>query len=622
MCGICGIVDFAGLPPNEPTLRRMTDAIRHRGPDDSGAALLGPAALGQRRLSIIDLSPTGHQPMSTPDGRYTLVYNGELYNFPALRERLEQLGVVFRGRSDTEVVLHALVRWGADALSEFNGMFAIALWDQADRRLLLARDRFGIKPLYCLRQGERLVFGSEIKALLAAGVPRPRMSWRGFHEFLYYGNALGESTLFEGITKLLPGHYLTFDAAGLKVSAFWWLDRLQPVRDDLETATRSVAARLEQAVRDHLISDVPIGVFLSGGVDSSAITALASRHVAGKLRTYSVGFDFDRGPNELDKARRVAERFGTDHQELHVSAGDLSRVIEHLVQCHDEPFSDAANIPLYLLCRELHGQPKVILQGDGGDEIFAGYRRYNVLAHDRFWRALSRTAALVGAVVPGGALRQRGMRFFETMNIRDPAERLAMLLTVEVQSAPPTRVLTAAANAEVLRHDPFGRYRELFERFNGVDLVQRMLYIDTLILLPDTFLEKVDKSTMAHSIEVRVPFLDKNLADYALGLPSSLKVRGGQKKYILRRALRGTVPDEILDGPKTGFSVPFEYWLRAPIAGYMRSVLLDDSTLAHGVLDRGTLETCIDEHTSGRRNNGFLLWKLLNLAIWQRAYLN
>jgi asparagine synthase (glutamine-hydrolysing) len=622
MCGICGIVDYHGPPVSGPLLERMAATLRHRGPDDHGTAPLGPAGLAQTRLSIIDLSPAGHQPMSSPDGRWTLVYNGELYNFPALRRTLEGEGVVFRSRSDTEVVLHALIRRGPECLAGFNGMFALALWDGRERRLLLARDRFGIKPLYWYRLEGGLVFGSEIKALLASERLERRLDWAALHEYLYYGNALGSNTLFAGVRRLPAAHYLTLDGSGLSVRPFWSLEQVRPVACDIETAAEEVRTRLEQAVADHLISDVPVGVFLSGGVDSSAITALASRHCQGRLKTYSVGFDFDRGPNELAKARRVAERFGTEHQELHVSGGNLAAVIERLVRCHDEPFADAANVPLFLLCEQLGGKVKVILQGDGGDEIFAGYRRYNVLAHDLFWRGISRVAAVVGALVPGGAAKQRAMRFFETMNIADPAERLAMLLTVEIRTLPPTRVLSGAAGAEVGRHDPFQRYRELSDRFSRLDVVQRMLYIDSMVLLPDTFLEKVDKSTMAHGIEVRVPFLDANLAEYALGLPSSIKVRNAQKKFILRRALRGIVPDDILDGPKTGFSVPYEFWLRDSLADYMRSVLLDPAVLGSGLFDRPAIENCINEHTSGQRNNGFLLYKLLNLALWQRFYLN
>lgn len=622
MCGICGIVDFGSAPIDEEVLWSMTRTLRHRGPDDEGVELLGPAGLGQTRLSIIDLSSAGHQPMQSQDGRVTLVYNGEIYNFPRLREQLETEGVAFRGRSDTEVVLKAYVRWGTDAFSMFEGMFALAIWDAASQQLHLARDRFGIKPLYHYSLSSGLVFGSEIKALLASRRLRRRLNWHALHEYLYYGNALGPNTLFGGVVRLLPGHYLTLDRDGSVTSAYWSVEAVEPVTDDLEQATAVVRQRLETAVKEHLISDVPVGVFLSGGIDSSAVTAFASRHYTGRLKTYSVGFDFDKGVNELPKARKVAERLETEHTELHLAGGDMADVIQQLIRCHDEPFGDAANIPLYLLCRELKGSVKVVLQGDGGDEIFAGYRRYNVLCYERFWRWIAQISVALPTFRTGGLPYDRAMRFFQAMGHPDPAMRLALLMTEEPCNKPPTRVFSDEARRMLQNHDPFGRYRGMHKRLSQFDAVQRSLYTDTQVLLPDTFLEKVDKPTMAHSIEVRVPMLDANLTSYVMGLPSNLKVRSGQKKWILRRALRGIVPDAILDGPKTGFGVPYGYWLRKPLADYTREVLLDPAADRWDLFDRGALALCLEEHTSGRKNNGFLLYKLLNLAIWHHAYLN
>lgn len=621
MCGICGIVDFA-TPPTADTLRAMKQAIRHRGPDDSGLEMLGPAALGHRRLSIIDLSPTGHQPMCSHDGQAWIAYNGEVYNFPELRARLESMGVSFRGTSDTEVVLEGYRRWGTDVFAMLNGMFAIAIWDVPTQTLHLARDRFGIKPLYYHATKSGLVFGSEIKAILASGCIERRMSWAGLHEHLYYGNCLRDGTLFEGISRLLPAHYMSVSPNGRTIKPYWDAGQVVQLRDSVETATERVRDHLEAAVRRHLISDVPVGVFLSGGIDSSAITAFASRHYQGRLRTFSVGFDFDRGVNELPKARRVAEHFGTQHEELHIAGRNMPDIIERLVRAHDEPFSDAANIPLYLLCEGIRDEIKVILQGDGGDEIFAGYRRYNVLAHERFWRVVAWAAPKLASIVPRRPEFYRGMRFFQAMGQRDPAMRMALLMTQEFYGSPPTRVFTADARNRLSESDPFRQYRVQFERFRKLDPVQRMLYVDSQILLPDQFLEKVDKSTMACSIEIRVPFLDAVLSEYAMGLPASLKIRHAQKKWILRRALRGVLPDDILDGPKTGFGVPFEYWLKEPLADYMRGVLLDPGVLSQGLFDRSALEACIAEHIAGRRNNGFLLYKLLNLVLWQRFYLN
>jgi len=461
MCGICGIINFAEPGPDLETLRAMVATLRHRGPDDEGAWVDGPAALGQTRLSIVDLSAAGHQPMHAPDGRYVLVFNGEIYNFMTLRSRLEAEGVAFVSRCDTEVVLHALIRWGTNALAQFDGMFALALWDTRQRRLLLARDRFGIKPLYVSRLARGLAFGSEIKAVLAAEAVERTLNWQGLHEFLYYGHPLGRSSMFAGVEKLLAGHYLTLDERGLHTEAYWRIEETEPVHDDVATATTRVRELLERAVQSHLIGDVPIGVFLSGGIDSSAITAFASKAYAGRIQTFSVGFDFDKGVNELPKARSIAERFGTEHHEMHLAGGDVADVIERLVCAHDEPFSDAANIPLYLLCRELGGSIKVILQGDGGDEIFAGYRRYNVLSHERLWRAAATTRVLP-RLRRGGIAYDRLMRFFHAIGQCDPALRYAWLMTMESPADPPTRLLTPAARERLARHDPFARYREIF----------------------------------------------------------------------------------------------------------------------------------------------------------------
>ena len=621
MCGICGIVDFASGGVDEALVAKMTGTLSHRGPDDRGVWVKGPVGLGHARLSIIDLSPTGHQPMATADGRYTITYNGEIYNFPEIRGELEAAGVRFRGRSDTEVALYAYAQWGAAAFSKFNGMFAIGLWDDQEKRLCLVRDRFGIKPLYYHAFDGGIVFGSEMKAILASCRPPRTMDWHALSEYLYYGNPLGRHTFFESIRRLPAGEYLTVDRGGCKTAAYWRVEEIPSVSDGVEDATRRVRDLMDKAVARHLISDVPVGVFLSGGVDSSAITALASRHHEGRLKTYSVGFDFERGVNELPKARSVAERFGTEHHELRIAGKNMSDHIEQLVRCHDEPFAEPANLPLLLLCEALKGSVKVILQGDGGDEIFAGYRRYNILAYERFWRTTSRPAMMGASLFLRGPTYFRATRFFRAMNDPDPAMRMALMLTEEPYADPPTRILSTDALGRVAQFDPFERYRELYSRLRHLDPVQRMLYADSQILLTDTFLEKVDRSTMAHSIEVRVPFLDGEMTEYVMGLPSAMKVKRGQKKWVLRRAMRGIVPDEILDGPKTGFGVPFKHWLRGPLADYMKSILLDPSIRAWGLFDQAALERAIAEHIDGARNNGFLLYKLMNLALWRRFYL-
>ena len=620
MCGLCGIVRF-GAPPESETLWRMTRTLAHRGPDDEGVAVAGPAGLGHTRLSILDLSAAGHQPMASADGAVTLAYNGEIYNFRALRRALEDEGVRHTGRSDTEVVLRAYLAWGEGAFDRLHGMFAIAIWDARTSTLHLLRDRFGIKPLHYASLSTGIVFGSEIKAILASGLIGRRMSWRAFHDYLYFGNSLGAGTFFEGIRKLDPGHHLVLTEAGATVRARWTPDAIVPIDTPPEVAARNVLERLNAAVESHLVSDVPVGVFLSGGIDSSAIATLARRHYEGRLRTYSVGFDFDRGADELPAARRLAERLGTDHHELRLTGGNMPAVIERLIDAHDVPFDDAANIPLALLCNALKGDLTVVLQGDGGDEMFGGYPGYALLARADLWGPLSRFGLLLTKPLPESRRRDRLRRVLGYLAASDPATRMALMRFHERLERLPTRVFTQDAAERLRRHDPFARYREIGRRFGHLDALQAMLYADSAVLLPDRYLEKVDRATMAYGIESRVPFLDDDLSAYAMALPSSLKVRRGQKKWILRQALRGTVADQILDARKMGFSVPVSHWLRGPLHRYLRDTLRDTAASAPDLFDRAALERCIDEHVSGRHDNGKLLYKLLNFGLWRGKYL-
>lgn len=621
MCGICGIIDWADQPMESARVARMRDALSHRGPDDRGVALLPHAGLGHTRLSVIDLSLAGRQPMRSADGRFTIVYNGEVYNFRELRTRLEGLGATFRSQCDTEVVLQAFVYWGTNAFAEFNGMFALAVWDAQERRLHLVRDRFGIKPLYYFRTPAGLVFGSEIKAILASGCIDPCVSGAGLHEYLHYGHALGENTLFEGVRRLQPGHWLQFDSSGVRIDEYWSVFAVEQKPPQGEQAAGQVLEHLKSAVRSHLVSDVPVGVFLSGGIDSSAITALGSQVYPGRLKTYSVGFDFDEGVHELPQARAIAGRFGTEHHELRIEGKNIADVIEALVRCHDEPFADAANIPLYLLCQQLGGTVKVILQGDGGDETFAGYRRHAVMSLAPWLRVAARIMLPLDFLRPRTPNAKLARRAMLALKQPDAELRIASLLALDTLDTPPTAALSPDARAMVQPHDPFARFREVHRRVRHLDPLQQLLYTDCAVTLPDRFLEKVDKATMAHGIEVRVPFLDRSLSALALGLPSRDKLRHGRTKWLLRRSLRGILPESTLAARKSGFGVPYEQWLRGPLAGFVRSVLGDKSAADSGLFDSGAIQRLTHEHTTGRSDHGALLYRLLNLALWHRYYL-
>jgi asparagine synthase (glutamine-hydrolysing) len=622
MCGICGLYGLQSSEELDRTIRRMTLTIAHRGPDGEGTFVGEGVALGHRRLSIIDLSSAGSQPMTF--GAATVAYNGEAYNFPQLRSELQHLGHVFRGHSDTEVLLHAYQAWGLPGLERLEGIFAFALWDTSRRRLVLMRDRLGIKPLFYSWQGKRLAFGSEIKAVLAAGSADLRLDDQALMEYLWYGNSFEDRTIYRNVRSLEPGCRLVIEDGQVRTESWWnlesWLGRSHPALNSHE-ATAAVRESVDAAVGRQLVGDVPVGIFLSGGVDSSSIAASAALANGRRLTSFSVGFDYDKGINELPKARRVAQALGLDHHELQIRGGALEETLSALVQVHDEPFADAANIPLYLLARELRGTIKVVLQGDGGDEMFAGYRRYSILRAAGLWR-LWPNRLEAGLRIGFGGRGARLARMGAAAGHADPALRMALLLTVETLRDPPTAVMTDAARQRLeTSADPFAAYRRCASRFADYDPVQQMLLTDISLQLPSQFLTKVDRATMAHGIEARVPLLDEGVASRAVGLPAALKVRGGRNKIVLRDAMRGRLPPEILDGPKTGFGVPYEEWLRGALHGFARDAILDGAFVERFELSRPRLEGALAEHRSRRRDRGFLLWKLLQLSLWSKQYL-
>ncbi|MBT8080437.1 MAG: asparagine synthase (glutamine-hydrolyzing) [Gammaproteobacteria bacterium] len=607
---------------NAASLRKMMSSIEHRGPDACGVFTDAGVALGHRRLKIIDLSEAGAQPMTFGD--FTVVYNGESYNFNDLRRELQGLGHTFVGHSDTEVLLHAYDAWGMEGLERLEGMFAFALWDAGRKKLILVRDRLGIKPLFYHWDNGRLLFGSEIKTILAVAGTDRDVDQQALSEYLWYGNAFEDRTIFRSIRSLLPGHRLILENGRMQIGPWWkveeWLANglTGGNREDVADAVRE---KLDAAVERQLVADVPVCIFLSGGVDSSSIAASAAIASGRSLTSYAVGFDFAGGVNELPRARRVADELGLDHHELHVNGAALQEVVSALVESHDEPFADAANIPLYLLARELSGTVKVALQGDGGDEMFAGYRRYALLRNYRYWKLWPRLfnrALLKFAGSRGRRLARLGVAAGNS----DPAMRMALLLTMETLDDPPIRMLGDNARRIIEREtDPFRAFRRCADRFAGYDEVQQMLLTDMHLQLPSQFLPKVDRATMAHGLETRVPLLDDRVAALAVTLPSHFKVAHEGKKIALRDACRGRLPDEILDGPKTGFGVPYGEWIRDALHEFARQRILDERFVERFGFDRPRLQRALEEHRTHRRERGFLLWKLLNLSIWSARYL-
>ncbi len=622
MCGICGVYGPDRRDELDQRVRRMTQSIAHRGPDASGVYVADNIALGHRRLSILDLSPAGAQPMTLGPSMPTITYNGEVYNFGELRRELAALGESFRGRSDTEVVLNAYGRWGLRGLQRLEGIFSLAIWDPGPRRLVLMRDRLGVKPLFYAQVGASLVFGSEIKAVLAAGGVEHALDPQALAEYLWYGNAYEERTIYRGVRSLSPGHWLIVENGRMRVEPWWrleeWIERAPAVRD-LPDAVAQVKTAIDTAVKRQLVADVPVGIFLSGGIDSSALAAAAMSVQSDPLVSYSAGFDFDEDVNELPKARSVAIHLGLQHHELHVHASRLEDVLTALVGAHDEPFADPANIPLYLLAHELGGAAKVVLQGDGGDEMFAGYRRYSILQYAAWLRLWPRL--LSPAVRALGLLGARAARMLDAASVRDPGERMALLLTVETLAEPPVALLQPEARRALESvADPFAAYRRCAVRFQRFDPVQQMLLTDISLQLPSQFLPKVDRATMASGMEARVPLLDEAVASLVVNMPATWKTDGRRSKIVLRAALRDRLPEAILAARKTGFSVPYERWLRGALRSFARDAILDVGFARKFGIDRSAVERSFEEHERGRRERGFILWKLLQLALWSREY--
>lgn len=619
MCGIAGIITGAvennGL---KAQIEAMLNALHHRGPDDLGLFLGKQFAFGHTRLSILDLSSNGHQPMVDKSLGIVITYNGEVYNFRELRKELEAVGVRFNSHSDTEVVLKAYIHWGVGAFNKLDGMFAFALYDPRINKILIVRDFAGIKPLYYYQDQTVFAFCSEIKGLKAADILATKIDPQGLSEYLWYGNTISEHTLHSGVKKLLPGRYLEFDLEqnAFEIKSYWKLeDYLSSSMHLTESeAVGAIRSTLEASVERQLVSDVPVGICLSGGIDSSAITAFASRHYSGRLKTFSVDFDFMGKGSELPLARLVANKFNTEHHELHITSGDVVSLVEESIGWHDEPFADAANLPLFLISKRLKELGvKVILQGDGGDELFAGYRRYNTMQHRWFWKLLSPLSPML-TFLPQNACWDRRQRFLDAITQRNPPMMHALVLTVESLRKSPVQLLSSDLQKLLAKTNPFATYEEAYGRYHSIDEVQRMLAMDYEILLQHDFLEKVDKPTMANSVEVRVPFLAKPVVELALGLPSRYKVQRFEKKYLLKKALDGIVPREILYGPKKGFGVPYKTWLINGLRG-----LLEDSIgglVDKGILTKQEVRKLIDKHVSSQQDNGFMLWKLLLLGIW------
>lgn len=629
MCGICGIVTPAesGRRVDESLVVRMRDTLVHRGPDAAGVFLAPGVGLGHRRLSIVDVA-RGHQPMASADGRFTMVYNGEVYNHPALQRELEASGVTYQTHCDTETVLHLYERLGADCVHHLRGMFAIAIWDRARQELFLARDRFGVKPVYYAHDPDgTLWFGSEIKALLEAGAVRPALNRAILPDFLANHAPSGDETLFAGVRRLPPGHTLRWHAGGVTLTRYWDMpcgsaDHADPRRDaDL---VAEYAERFTEAVRLRLMADVPLGMFLSGGIDSAAITAVMSGLVQGPIQTFSVAFA-EREANELAYARMVAERYRTDHHEVVLSPGEFWAAVPRLVWHEDEPMAHPSSVALHAVSALAARHVKVVLTGEGSDETLAGYNRYRMtLLNRRLGRlfpapARALSGGALGLLPAGSEWRRRLERTF--LALPPDLDALYFDNFAVFGRQWQRRLLAPALRGELATVDPYAAFHEALARVPDAALLDQLLYADIRTYLHE-LLMKQDQMSMAASIESRVPFLDHPLAEFAARLPARLKLDGLTTKAVLRRAMKGRLPEAILSRKKMGFPVPVGGWLRGEFSGLLDEFVTGERALRRGLFEPEVVRTLVAAHRAGEGGHAERLWALLNLEIWQRIFLD
>ncbi len=633
MCGISGKIYFEPTRPvEEALLRRMCQVLRHRGPDGEGIYLKGPVGLGHRRLAIIDLSPSGRQPMPNEDGTLWITFNGEIYNFQALRDDLLKKGHRFRSKTDTEVILHLYEEKGVGCLQDLRGMFAFALWDEKAKVLFLARDRLGKKPLFYYADQEKFLFASEPKAILQDPWVKVEPDLEAIHHYLTYGYVPSPFSAFQGIRKLPPAHYLLLKEGSIRVERYWRLSYKKQGSgvggrgSGEEALCQELLERLREAVKLRMVSDVPLGAFLSGGIDSSAVVAFMSELSSEPVKTFSIGFE-EEEYNELPYARLVAKRFGTDHHEFIVKP-DAVEVLPKLIWHYNEPFADSSAVPTFYLAKMTRGHVTVALNGDGGDENFAGYDRYvaNRMAcrYDRLpfllRRALERGADRFLRSSRPGSLRNRARRFFEAISA-EPRRRYSRWMS-HFTNERKEDLYTVAFKQAVGGLDAVDLLVKAYEASDAPDFTDATLDVDVQMYLPDDLLVKVDIASMAHGLEARSPLLDHRFMEFAASLPSALKLKGHVQKYLLKKALKGLLPDEILQRPKKGFGVPIDHWFRHDLKEMAYDLLLDRRSLERGYFKREAVERLLDEHCRGKGNWHYLLWNLLMLELWHRMFID
>ena len=601
---------------------RMCDVITHRGPDDAGYYVKDGLAIGMRRLSIIDVA-TGHQPISNEDGSVWIVFNGEIYNFAELRADLIARGHTFQTRTDTETIIHLYEEEGERCVERLRGMFVFAIWDQRQNKLFLARDRAGKKPLHYTLVGGTLVFGSEIKSLLQFPGIKRQPNLEAISDFLSFGYVHDPLTAFQGIHKLPPGHTMTFRDGKVTTRRYWDFHydsaEQQPQQSEAYYAER-LRELIADAVRVRLVSEVPLGAFLSGGVDSSTVVAMMARAMDQPVKTFSIGFS-EASFDELKYARLTAERYQTDHHEFVVTP-DVCKLVEEIVWHHDEPFADASSIPTYVVSKMAREYVTVILSGDGGDELFAGYERYLVhQGRDRFERIpawLRRNIMLpISRALPRAAYGKQFLRNISLSGGARFADSLSYFSADAKQS-----LLSGEARQLLNGRDSAAAFEKIFAEPDNAEQIERLLYLDSKTYLAGDILTKVDRMSMAHSIEARVPLLDQNLIEFVQTIPAQFKLRGQTTKYILKQAMADLIPKEIVNRPKMGFGVPLRKWLNNELREMLHDTLTDETARQRGLLNPRAVQDLLHEHERGRRDNSLHLWGLLTLELWHRSFID
>ena len=597
----------------------MCAALAHRGPDDEGFCLGKDKSvgLGMRRLSIIDLQ-TGRQPVHNEDGRVWVVFNGEIYNFRDLRRKLEQRGHVFSTATDTEVIVHLYEEYGQHCVEKLRGMFAFALWDDRLKLLLLARDRLGIKPLYYAEVGGRLLFASELKAILQVPEVQRSLSWRAVSRLFTGLTTPPAESIIEGVRKLEPGHLLIASPGKNTQTEPYWEVRFEPdYSRSEEDYAEELRERLEESVALHLVSDVPLGAFLSGGIDSSSVVATMARLTSSPVKTFSIGFT-DEDYNELHYARLVAQRFGTDHHEL-ILEPNVVDILEDLAWYLDEPFGDPSAIPTFMVSKLAADHVTVVLSGDGGDELFAGYDKYLVEGRERRFRfvptRIRRLFGLLSRLMPEGMRGRNLLRHFSLPEAERCLDAVTLFRLEDKQ-----KLFRKEAFERLSHDDPFRPEAEELKRGDGHWLT-RLQSLDLKRYLPLDILTKVDRMSMAHSIETRVPLLDHKLVEFAATIPPELQLRSGTTKYIFKRAMRGILPDEIIDRPKHGFAVPLGRWFRGQLGDFVRELLLSETSRRRGIFNPAYIEQLVQRHENGRELD-LHLWTLISFELWCRTFLD